>query len=136
MNQFDFQALIIDRLSGSLPTMLSALAGISAVIWLYLIFARGNFWRASVRDDSTPSTPEKWPSVAVVIPARNEADCIGACVASLSRQQYSGPVTITVIDDDSSDRTAAAARSAAEGEGAEARLTVINSHGLPSGWTG
>ena len=116
--------------------MLSVVAGLSVAIWIYLIFARGDFWRASVRDGSPPPTPGRWPSIAVVIPARDEADFIAASLVSLLRQDYAGPFTVIVVDDDSSDGTAMAARNAAQGEQAESRVRVITSHGLPSGWTG
>ncbi|HLL26101.1 MAG TPA: glycosyltransferase [Xanthobacteraceae bacterium] len=116
--------------------MLSVLAGIPVLIWIYLILARGNFWTGSMRDQSTPPVPNQWPAVAVVIPARDEADFIGASVGSLLRQQYSGPMTVIVVDDDSGDGTAAVARNAAKSEKAEGRVTVISSHALPPGWTG
>jgi hopene-associated glycosyltransferase HpnB len=116
--------------------MLSAIAAISALIWLYLIAARGAFWLASVRDQARPRPPAKWPAVAVVIPARNEADVIEASIRSLARQNYAGRFTIVLVDDDSTDDTAARARTAASGEGAEDHLKVVESRGLPPGWTG
>jgi hopene-associated glycosyltransferase HpnB len=112
------------------------LSAISLVIWLYLLFARGGFWLGSVRDASQPPVPSKWPAVAIVVPARNEAGLIGSSLRSLLRQNYPGPVTLIVVDDDSGDGTAAAARNAAKGQNAESRVTIITSHGLPSGWTG
>ena len=66
-----------------------------------------------MRDASTPPRPQRWPSVAVVIPARNEAECIAASVQSLLQQTYAGNFRIIVVDDDSSDGTAAIARAAA-----------------------
>src|SRR5260221_2441788 len=116
--------------------MLSVVAGISAAIWVYLIFVRGSFWTGSMRDGAMPHSPRIWPSIAVVIPARNEADLIGSSVRSLLRQTYPGPLTINVDDDDSGDGTAVAARNAPKSENAVSRVTVDTSHGLPSGWTG
>src|ERR1700741_3580595 len=115
--------------------MLSVVVGISVVIWIYLILVRGNFWRGSVRDGGSPPEPARWPTVAVVIPARDEAQVIAASVTSLLRQNYYGRMTIIVVDDDSSDGTAAAARVAAKGA-AESRVMIVSSHGLPSGWSG
>jgi hopene-associated glycosyltransferase HpnB len=112
-----------------------AVAGISATVWIYLLCARGRFWMGPERDQGRPVPPAKWPVVAAVIPARNEADCIGASVGSLLRQSYPGPLAVIVIDDDSSDGTAAAAERAAEGR-ADRNVTVIKSHGVPAGWTG
>src|SRR3954468_21767547 len=110
------------------------LAGISAVLWLYLLAGRGLFWLGGVRDDFTPPAPARWPSVAVVIPARNEATVIGQSVGSLLRQDYAGPLSVIVVDDDSNDGTGAIAARAAEGS--TRTLEVIDSISLPSGWTG
>ena len=49
-------------------------------------------------------------SVQVVIPARNEQDCIGRCLESLATQQEIS-YHITVVDDGSTDRTRAIAES-------------------------
>src|SRR4051794_7438337 len=110
------------------------LAGISAALWLYLLAGRGLFWLGGVRDDVTPPAPARWPSVAVVIPARNEAAVIGQSVGSLLRQDYAGPLSLIVIDDDSNDGTGAIAAQAAEGS--TRTVEVIDSASLPSGWTG
>jgi hopene-associated glycosyltransferase HpnB len=110
------------------------LAGISAVIWLYLMAGRGLFWLGRVRDDTVPAQPAAWPSVAVVIPARNEAAVIRDSVGSLLRQDYPGALTVIVVDDDSGDGTGTLAKVAAEGSGRA--VTVIESRHLPAGWTG
>jgi hopene-associated glycosyltransferase HpnB len=115
-------------------SMNTVLAIICAAIWAYLLAARGQFWRGTVRDASTPPRPQRWPSVAVVIPARNEAECIAASVQSLSQQTYAGNFRIIVVDDDSSDGTNAIARAAAA-TGAR-NLSVVTSGGPPAGWTG
>ena len=62
-------------------------------------------------------------------------ECIAASVTSLLRQEYSGPFSIVVVDDDSSDGTGAAATHAAEAV-SHRQLTVVNSKGPPAGWTG
>ena len=109
------------------------LASTALAVWLYLIFARGAFWRCSQRDDwPSPQVPA-WPPVAAVVPARNEADCIGQTIASLLAQDYPGPWTVIVVDDDSSDGTAEIAHRRADGN---ERLKVVRSRGLPAGWTG
>lgn len=110
------------------------LAGISAVIWLYLLAGRGMFWRGSVRDDRRPPAPARWPSVVVVIPARDEAAVIGRSVGSLLRQDYAGPLGVIVVDDDSDDDTGAIAARAADAS--PDMVQVIKGTGLPSGWTG
>ncbi len=78
--------------------------------------------------------PRSWPRVAAVVPARNEAETIGATIGSLMRQDYPGAWTIILVDDDSSDGTAEIARRAAAA--APERLHVVTSRGLPPGWTG
>ena len=109
------------------------------LIWLYLVVARGGFWRAVQRDDASPLdgiAPGAWPVVSAVIPARDEADCVGQTVASLLRQTYPGEFNMVLVDDQSRDRTAEVAREAAAASGAAGRLTVISGSALPAGWTG
>ena len=110
-----------------------AVASIALAAWLYLILARGGFWRCSERDDWALTPLPAWPRVAAVVPARNEADSIAASVGSLLAQDYPGPWTVVLVDDDSSDGTAAVALRAV---GARERLRVVTSRGLPAGWTG
>jgi hopene-associated glycosyltransferase HpnB len=105
-------------------------------IWLYLIAARGGFWRAAERDDESLSYAGPWPSVAAVIAARDEAECVGQTVISLLRQNYPGEFTVTVVDDQSRDGTADIARGAAVLLGANDRLTVLPGRPLAAGWTG
>jgi hopene-associated glycosyltransferase HpnB len=109
------------------------LAGLSCVIWLYLVFFRGGFWRADQRIGDGPiPVPDHWPPVVVVIPARNEADVIAQCIASLLAQDYPHDFPIVLVDDDSSDATAAVARAAVGG----GRLHMVTGQPLPAGWTG
>jgi hopene-associated glycosyltransferase HpnB len=115
----------------SLAIALAALA-----IWLYLIFARGFFWRAAVRDDWDAPAPAAWPAVTAVIPARDEADVIGTSIASLLRQSYPGTFTVILVDDQSRDGTAEVAKRTADEAGAADRLTVLSGRPLPDGWTG
>ena len=53
---------------------------------------------------------QKQADVQVIVPARNEQDCIGGCLESLVRQQGID-FQIRVVDDDSTDRTRAIAES-------------------------
>jgi hopene-associated glycosyltransferase HpnB len=113
------------------------LASLTLVIWLYLIFWRGRFWLARERDDQDePAAPVDgaWPSVIAVIPARNEAAMLEPCLGSLLRQDYPGPFSIVLVDDESSDGTGGGARALAAG--AERKLTVLEGRPLPGSWTG
>jgi hopene-associated glycosyltransferase HpnB len=118
------------------PMAAEIIAVLAVAIWLYLLFARGGFWLSSQRDQGELQPLECWPRVAVVIPARNEAECIGACLGSLLCQDYPGEWSIVLVDDDSSDGTAAIAQTTAQAQGAKARLAVVAGRPLPSGWTG
>lgn len=114
------------------------LGALTCLIWLVLIAGRGGFWRASERDTAFAAAPAPagWPSVAAIIPARDEAETIASCVTSLLAQDYAGRFDVVVIDDGSTDGTAGLARSAAEALGAGHRLTVVAASELPPGWTG
>jgi hopene-associated glycosyltransferase HpnB len=114
----------------------SAVAVLSLGIWMYLLAARGRFWLGWERDDGKPATPQSWPAVAAVIPARNEAACVGQTIGSLMRQDYPGRLTIFLVDDDSDDGTAEVARSAASAAQDSHLLTVVTSRTVPPGWTG
>jgi glycosyltransferase involved in cell wall biosynthesis len=60
-----------------------------------------------------PASPRAEPTVSVVIPARNEAERITALVNAVRRQAPRGWSTdVVVVDDGSTDGTAAAARAA------------------------
>ena len=70
------------------------------------------------------------PAVSVIIPARNEGVCLGACLQSLVTQ--SGvPLEIIVVDDHSTDRTREIALSFSSQQ-----VRVIEAGPLPAGWTG
>src|SRR5664279_4750348 len=109
------------------------IAATTFAVWLYLIAGRGGFWLAADRDDSGPMPPT-WPAVTAVIPARDEAQCVGLAVASLLQQDYPGPFSIVLVDDQSTDGTADVARQAA-GAAAD-RLTILPGAALPPRWTG
>jgi hopene-associated glycosyltransferase HpnB len=100
---------------------LTVVAAVALAIWIYLLAARGAFWR--MREDPEPPATAGERSVIAVIPARNEADAVGRAVKSLTAQ-----VPVVVVDDSSDDGTGAIARDA----GAE----VVTAGPLPAGWSG
>jgi hopene-associated glycosyltransferase HpnB len=117
--------------------MTLAIASAALAVWLYLITARGGFWRAVPRDDWTGlPAPAVWPGLVAVVPARDEADVVGESVTSLLAQDYPGSFAVTLIDDQSRDGTAAVAQEAATAAGAAHRLTVIGGRTPPIGWSG
>jgi hopene-associated glycosyltransferase HpnB len=103
--------------------------------WLYLLCARGGFWRCSQRDDWNEMKLSAWPPVIAIVPARDEAAQIAASIGSLLDQDYRGEFTVVLVDDESSDATAETAMRTAASKAGD-RLHVIRSKPLPSGWTG
>ena len=115
-----------------LPAVWAVLAA-----WLVLFFGRGAFWRADQRLPPRESNPQRsWPEVTAVVPARNEAEGIGACVTALLRQDYPGVLRVIVVDDQSTDGTAKCAREAARQMDASSRLEVLTGTPLPENWAG
>jgi hopene-associated glycosyltransferase HpnB len=116
--------------------LVAAIAALAVAIWLYLLGARGGFWLCRERDALVPDPPARWPSVAAIVPARNEADCIAASIGSLLAQDYPGALTVILVDDDSDDGTAALARRAAAQSGSARPFHLVASRGVSPGWTG
>jgi hopene-associated glycosyltransferase HpnB len=108
-------------------------AALSLLIWIYLVFARGSFWRI-VTTPSGANAPAR--KVIAIIPARNEADVIGEAVASLLTEDLLAPLHVILVDDASTDGTAETARQAAQKIGRAQHLTVLTGAPLPPGWTG
>lgn len=104
-------------------------------IWLYLLIFHGTFWRID-RAQLPAVRSSRSTVVAVVVPARNEADVIARAVSSLVRQDFNGELHLFVVDDNSTDSTANIARAAAGKLEAANKLQVIQGSPLPTGWTG
>lgn len=77
------------------------------------------------------STPAARP-VSILVPARDEADRIGPCVRAALASRW-GDLEVLILDDRSSDATAAVARRAAAGD---PRLAVLAGAPRPDGWLG
>ena len=67
------------------------------------------------------------PEVSVIVPARNEAACLGECLRSLVKQEGVS-YEIIVVDDHSTDATREIA--------ASFPVQVIAADPLPAGWSG
>jgi hopene-associated glycosyltransferase HpnB len=111
------------------------LAAIPLAIWVYLLLARGTFWRLS-EDVAAPKPLENWPRVIAVVPARNEAETVARAVTSLINQDYPGESEIIVVDDQSEDATAVLAQKAANESRAPQRVKIHSAAALAPGWTG
>ncbi len=118
------------------PWLALALPGL--LIWLAILAAP---WRpSSTREslDADAATGEvDLSALTVLIPARNEAEVIGATLDALAMQcPAQGPIEgkalkVIVIDDQSSDQTAAIVAGRARPD-----LSILTGEALPEGWTG
>ena len=97
--------------------------------WGALMALRGDFWRAEQRLVEGEFQPDRWPTIAVVVPARNEADVIEEALLSISGQDYEGDIRVFLVDDRSDDETAHLARRVPG-------VTVVSASDTPPGWTG
>ena len=133
--------------------MLVAACVLAAAAWVYLVAAHGGFWRTDVRlpGGADPQDPDRWPSVAAVVPARDEAAILPETVPTLLAQDYPGTFSVVLVDDGSSDGTgAAAAALAGQAPAGQAPagqalagqapagpvLRVVAGRPLPPGWAG
>ncbi|QKW05176.1 glycosyltransferase [Streptomyces sp. NA04227] len=106
----------------------------SLLAWLWLLLCQGFFWRTDVRLPPAKE-PARWPSVAVVVPARDEAEMLPASLTSLLAQDYPGRAEIFLVDDNSTDGTGELARELHRTTGG-LPLTVSTPGEPPEGWTG
>ncbi|PAP77549.1 glycosyltransferase [Rubrivirga marina] len=84
----------------------------------YVAFLLGVAWRIRTHPPIEPLPDAKLPTVAVVVAARDEEDCIGRCLDALQAQDYpAGRLTLVVADDHSTDGTADVVRQRAEAGG-------------------
>jgi glycosyltransferase involved in cell wall biosynthesis len=111
------------------------LAWLVALAWLYK-FAEAAVGLPAVPNLATaedpPDTP-RLPRLAVIVPARNEARNVAACLHSLLQQDYPG-LLIFAVDDRSSDATGAIIDTLAAQN--PTRLQAIHITDLPAGWLG
>ncbi|MFF8788104.1 glycosyltransferase [Streptomyces sp. NPDC015125] len=106
----------------------------SLLAWVWLLLGQGFFWRTDVRLPERRD-PERWPSVAVVVPARDEAAVLPDSLPSLLGQKYPGRAEVFLVDDGSTDGTGALARELAAARGG-LPLTVSSPGEPEPGWTG
>ncbi|GMR05030.1 MAG: glycosyltransferase [Thermodesulfobacteriota bacterium] len=119
----------------TLNIFLTIAAGVSAAVWIYFLLFRGRFWRCAERLDKHLEEPARWPVVTAVIPARNEGPIIESTLTTLFDQDYPGELHIILVNDESSDDTAAAALKAAKASGAD-RFHMEFTGERPGGWVG
>ena len=120
-----------------MPVLVAACV-LATLAWVYLLVAHGGYWRTDCRlpagSGRAEPGPGDWPSVVAVIPARDEAAILPETLPSLLGQEYPGELSVVLVDDDSSDGTAAIAESLGQFPGVA--LKVIRGEPLAAGWAG
>ncbi|MET7295010.1 glycosyltransferase [Streptomyces griseoloalbus] len=106
----------------------------SLAAWGWLLLCQGWFWRTDVRLPPLRD-PRAWPSVCVVVPARDEAAVLSSSLPSVLAQDYPGRAEVFLVDDGSTDGTGELARELARRHGG-LPLTVGSPGEPPAGWTG
>ncbi|MFF9506950.1 glycosyltransferase [Streptomyces sp. NPDC014724] len=106
----------------------------SLAAWVWLLLGQGFFWRTDQRLPPRKA-PEHWPSVAIVVPARDEADMLPVSLPSLLAQDYPGVAEIFLVDDCSEDGTGDVARALSVRYGG-LPVTVVSPGAPEPGWTG
>jgi cellulose synthase/poly-beta-1,6-N-acetylglucosamine synthase-like glycosyltransferase/peptidoglycan/xylan/chitin deacetylase (PgdA/CDA1 family) len=101
-----------DHATGVLAVVLVAASALTVIRLVLLVgSATVHRRRARRRPPSVQHGPGYLPDVSVVIPAYNEAAGIAATIRSMVTSRYRGRIEVIVVDDGSSDGTAAIARS-------------------------
>jgi hopene-associated glycosyltransferase HpnB len=118
--------------------VLAILSTVALIAWGWLLSGRGRFWRTDqlLNFPAEPSVRDDWPSVSVIVPARNEARILTDTLPTLLEQDYQGDLHIYLVDDDSSDATAEVARRVATESVMNDRLIICPGKPLPDGWKG
>jgi hopene-associated glycosyltransferase HpnB len=114
--------------------MLDLLGFLALLGWLYLAFFHARFWKPL--EEEQYIDPEKWPTVHIIVPARNEAELLPVTLKSLLTQDYPGAWRVILVDDHSSDGTAKIAEDTAAKNGAAMRLMTVKAPEKPAGWAG
>jgi chlorobactene glucosyltransferase len=86
---------------------------------------------------ATPTRSQNLPLLSILVPARDEEQCIEGCIRSLVAQDYE-PLEVIVLDDNSSDATAAIVQSIIDDlpTAQRRRLQLLQGQALPAGWVG
>ncbi|MEJ2761734.1 MAG: glycosyltransferase, partial [Gammaproteobacteria bacterium] len=99
------------------------------LIWIAILVLPWRPWSARESLDGDTSLPDDLDDVTVLIPARNEQDCIARTLRSVAAQGRGH--RIILIDDQATDATVA------EAAGLNlAGLRILPGQTLPPGWTG
>lgn len=105
------------------------------VIWIYIFSTRSRFPEESLFETfDTQQAPERWPTLSVIIPARDEAEVLRYTLPTVLSFYYPY-LEVLLVDDCSGDNTAVLAQEIAAAVDA-APLRVIRGVPPPPGWRG
>lgn len=131
--------LISPAASHVMTTWQMVLIGLYAVILALVLWRHWVcHWTLRTTPSIVPLPPrpweqdDYWPMVSIMVPAKDEAEGIEACVRSLLEQDYPH-FEVIVIDDRSTDGTAEIVERLARDNG---RVRLVSVTELPAGWTG
>ena len=111
----------------------------SVAAWLWLIFARGMFWRMDnilAESNSETDIGDPWPSITILVPARNEESIHQETLPTLLNQEYSGEIMGVLVDDESDDNTGESARRINSRNSGPYQFSIVGGRSLKAGWTG
>ncbi|MFD2670376.1 glycosyltransferase [Marinicrinis sediminis] len=112
-----------------LGTMLVLGMQLAFVLWNLFVFRGHRLPHPRMHSDEWHTDP---PLISVLIPARNEARNIAACIQAVQHQHYRN-IEIIVLDDQSEDQTPAILEQLKR---EESRLQVLSGRPRPRGWAG
>jgi hopene-associated glycosyltransferase HpnB len=117
----------------SLLAIAGALGALSLLCWAAVALRPGRAWdcRPVAEDEPAPPDPASWPSVCILVPARNEAAMLPRSLPALLGQDYPGDWRVVIVDDRSTDGSADAVAAQAS-----ARVSLVRGRALPEGWAG
>ena len=95
------------------------------IAWVYLLVAHGGFWRTDQRLPPDGPAPARWPAIVAVVPARDEAAIVPETLPTLLAQDYDGPFSVVLVDDESSDGTSDVAAALSVQQVWRGRLRVV-----------
>ena len=112
------------------------LVAFGSMVWLALgvEWFRGMRSIPLLRESGRPGNLERYPSLSVIVPARNEEKSIRRSVETMLSQSYPGDLEVIVVDDRSTDGTGRILQTLERTN--PDRLEVLRVHELPEGWLG
>ena len=100
-----------------------------AIAYLLLLISLFNYYSIRIPKNSAPVQA----SITLLLPVRNEEENIAECIATLKSQSGVENLKFIIINDQSTDKTAALLASAIADD---ARFTVVETEGPRTGWLG